>query len=184
MGVIIEEMNFRELPLEGTIPGSVALSRKPYFGPLNTPGNLECPRLEMIEEMKVKGYHAVPLETRGRVLGVLEVFDRKEIHRDSEWNDFLQTLAGQASLAIDVTLMMESLRESNRMIAKAYDQTLEVLARSLEMREMDTEEHSRRVISRLLLPERWEHKKKIWGTSTALPYFTILARFRFRTACC
>lgn len=99
-------------------------------------------------------------------------------------NDFLQTLAGQASLAIDVTLMMESLRESNRMIAKAYDQTLEVLASSLEMRDMDTEEHSRRVISRLLLPERWEHQKKIWGTSNAAPYFTILARFRFRTACC
>ncbi len=47
-----EEMNFEELPLEGTIPGSVALSRKPYFGPLNTPGNLGCPRLEMIEEMR------------------------------------------------------------------------------------------------------------------------------------
>ncbi len=95
MGVIIEEMNFRELPLEGTIPGSVALSRKPYFGPLNTPGNLECPRLEMIEEMKVKGYHAVPLETRGRVLGVLEVIDRKEVHRDRNGMTFCRHLPGR-----------------------------------------------------------------------------------------
>jgi HD-GYP domain-containing protein (c-di-GMP phosphodiesterase class II) len=68
-----------------------------------------------------------------------------QIHRDSEWNDFLQTLAAQASLAIDVALMIDNLRESNRKIAKAYDQTLEVLAGTLEMRDMDTEEHSRRV---------------------------------------
>ncbi|MFA6657972.1 MAG: HD-GYP domain-containing protein, partial [Mesotoga sp.] len=40
---------------------------------------------------------------------------------------------------------IDNLRESNRKIAKAYDQTLEVLAGTLEMRDMDTEEHSRRV---------------------------------------
>jgi PAS domain S-box-containing protein len=144
MGVFAGEINFEELPIEGTIPGSVVLSGKSYSGPINH-GNTNCPRLEKLIEMRVEDYHAVPLETRGKTLGVLEVFDTKEVSRDSEWNDFLQTLAGQASLAIDVAIMMENLRESNRQIAMAYDQTLEVLARSLEMRDMDTEEHSRRV---------------------------------------
>ncbi|MFA6657977.1 MAG: PAS domain S-box protein, partial [Mesotoga sp.] len=145
MGIVTGEMDFRELPLEGTIPGSVASSGKPYSGPLDTSSNPECPRLKNLIDMKVKDYHAVPLETRGRILGVLETFDTMQIHRDSEWNDFLQTLAAQASLAIDVALMIDNLRESNRKIAKAYDQTLEVLAGTLEMRDMDTEEHSRRV---------------------------------------
>ena len=145
MGIVTGEMDFRELPLEGTIPGSVASSGKPYSGPLDTSSNPECPRLKNLIDMKVEDYHAVPLETRGRILGVLETFDTMQIHRDSEWNDFLQTLAAQASLAIDVALMIDNLRESNRKIAKAYDQTLKVLARTLEMRDMDTEEHSRRV---------------------------------------
>jgi len=144
MGIFAGEINFEELPIEGTIPGSVVLSGKSYSGPINR-GNTNCPRLKKLIEMRVEDYHAVPLETRGKTLGVLEVFDTKEVSRDSEWNDFLQTLAGQASLAIDVAIMMENLRESNRQIAMAYDQTLEVLARSLEMRDMDTEEHSRRV---------------------------------------
>ena len=145
MGIVTVEMDFRELPLEGTIPGSVASSGKPYFGPLDTSSNPKCPRLKNLIDMKVKDYHAIPLETRGRILGVLETFDTMQIHRDSEWNDFLQTLAAQASLAMDVALMIDNLRESNKKIARAYDQTLEVLARTLEMRDMDTEEHSRRV---------------------------------------
>jgi len=41
--------------------------------------------------------------------------------------------------------MIDNLRDSNRKISEAYDQTLEVLAGTLEMRDIDTEEHSRRV---------------------------------------
>ena len=37
------------------------------------------------------------------------------------------------------------MRDSSRKISEAYDQTLEVLAGTLEMRDIDTEEHSRRV---------------------------------------
>lgn len=144
-GIVTGEMDFRELPMEGTIPSSVASSGKPYSGPLDTSSNPECPRLKNLIDMKVKDYHAVPLETRGKILGVLETFDMMQIHRDSEWNDFLQMLAAQASLAIDVALMIDNLRDSNRKISEAYDQTLEVLAGTLEMRDIDTEEHSRRV---------------------------------------
>ena len=144
-GIVTGEMDFRELPMEGTIPSSVASSGKPYSGPLDTSSNPECPRLKNLIDMKVKDYHAVPLETRGKILGVLETFDMMQIHRDSEWNDFLQMLAAQASLAIDVALMIDNLKDSNRKIAEAYDQTLEVLVGTLEMRDMNTKKHSRRV---------------------------------------
>ena len=144
-GIVTGEMDFRELPMEGTIPSSVASSGKPYSGPLDTSSNPECPRLKNLIDMKVKDYHAVPLETRGKILGVLETFDVMQIHSDSEWNDFLQMLAAQASLAIDVALMIDNLKDSNRKIAEAYDQTLEVLVGTLEMRDMNTKKHSRRV---------------------------------------
>ncbi|RLL90162.1 hypothetical protein BG32_16185, partial [Mesotoga sp. HF07.pep.5.2.highcov] len=144
-GIVTGEMDFRELPMEGTIPSSVASSGKPYSGPLDTSSNPKCPRLKNLIDMKVKDYHAVPLETRGKILGVLETFDMMQIHRDSEWNDFLQMLAAQASLAIDVALMIDNLKDSNRKIAEAYDQTLEVLVGTLEMRDMNTKKHSRRV---------------------------------------
>ena len=94
--------------------------------------------------MKISEYHAVPLQTRGKTLGVLEVFSVDERERDSEWHDFLITLAGQGSLAIDC-YHEESLKASNKMIKHAYDQTLEGLAMALELRDIEMEGHSRRV---------------------------------------
>jgi putative nucleotidyltransferase with HDIG domain len=41
--------------------------------------------------------------------------------------------------------MIDNLKDSNRKIAEAYDQTLEVLVGTLEMRDMNTKKHSRRV---------------------------------------
>jgi PAS domain S-box-containing protein len=134
-----------DLPLEGTVPGRVVLTGEPYSGPLRPDSGVNCPRLEMIKGMKISEYHAVPLQTRGKTLGVLEVFSVDERERDSEWHDFLITLAGQGSLAIDVAIMIESLKASNKMIKHAYDQTLEGLAMALELRDIEMEGHSRRV---------------------------------------
>lgn len=46
-------------------------------------------------------YHAMPLIVKGKVLGVLEVFNRSAVKRDDEWYDFFGSLAGQAAIAVD-----------------------------------------------------------------------------------
>ncbi|MFZ2831074.1 MAG: HD domain-containing phosphohydrolase [Mesotoga infera] len=145
MGLLSDKSLPIDLPLEGTVPGKVVLTGESYSGPLHPDPGSNCPRLAMIKEMKISEYHAVPLQTRGKTLGVLEVFSVEERERDSEWHDFLITLAGQGSLAIDIAIMIESLKASNKMIKHAYDQTLEGLAMAMDLRDIEMEGHSRRV---------------------------------------
>ena len=66
-------------------------------------------------------YYAVPLIAKGQVKGVLEVFHRTRLEPDAEWLDFLETLAGQAAIAIDNVTLFEDLQRSNAELALAYD---------------------------------------------------------------
>lgn len=90
-------------------------------------------------------YYGVPLIGKGQVKGVLEVFHREPLDPDPEWLDFLDTLAGQVAIAIDNASLFEDLQHSNLELIRAYDTTLEGWARALELRDMETEGHSRRV---------------------------------------
>ena len=54
-----------------------------------------------VEKEGFVSYRGVPLIVKGRVLGVLEVFDRSLITRDEQWLNFLQTLSAQAAIAVD-----------------------------------------------------------------------------------
>jgi HD-GYP domain-containing protein (c-di-GMP phosphodiesterase class II) len=59
--------------------------------------------------------------------------------------EFLHTLAGQAAIAIDSSQLFENLQRSNQELIQAYDTTLEGWARALELRDRETEGHTRRV---------------------------------------
>ncbi len=88
---------------------------------------------------------AVPLIAKGQVKGVLEVFHRNPFEPTEEWIDFLETLAGQAAIAIDSAQLFQNLQRSNRDLIWAYDATLEGWAKALELRDKETEGHSQRV---------------------------------------
>jgi putative nucleotidyltransferase with HDIG domain len=59
--------------------------------------------------------------------------------------EFLETLAGQAAIAIDNAKLFEGLQRSNVELALAYDTTLEGWSRALELRDQETEGHTERV---------------------------------------
>ncbi len=90
-------------------------------------------------------YFAVPLVAKGQVKGVLEVFHRQPLTPDPEWRQFLETLAGQAAIAIDNAVLFEDLQRSNTELTLAYDTTLEGWARALELRDKETIGHTQRV---------------------------------------
>jgi PAS domain S-box-containing protein len=90
-------------------------------------------------------YSAVPLQAKGHVQGVLEVFHRDTLNPDAEWLDFLEALAAQAAIAIDNAAMFNDLQRSNMDLALAYDVTLEGWSRALDLRDEETEGHTRRV---------------------------------------
>jgi len=90
-------------------------------------------------------YFGVPLVVKGQIKGVFEIFSRSMLTPTPEWMQFLQTLAGQAAIAIDNAQLFDNLQRSNQEITQAYDTTLEGWARALELRDRETEGHTRRV---------------------------------------
>ncbi|GAB4460139.1 MAG: hypothetical protein Kow0070_15970 [Anaerolineales bacterium] len=90
-------------------------------------------------------YVGVPLIIKGQIKGLFEIFNRSPLAPNEEWMQFLQTLSGQAAIAIDNSQLFENLQRSNQEIRQAYDTTLEGWARALELRDRETEGHTRRV---------------------------------------
>ncbi len=90
-------------------------------------------------------YYALPLVVKGTDRGVLEVFHRKPLTLDDHWVSFLEALAGQAAIAIDSAELFSKLQRSNLELALAYDTTLEGWSRALDLRDHETEGHTRRV---------------------------------------
>ncbi|KAF0107027.1 MAG: putative signaling protein [Anaerolineaceae bacterium] len=90
-------------------------------------------------------YFGVPLLAKGRVKGVLEIFQRSPLNPDVEWKNFLETLAGQAAIAIENASLFEDLQKSNVDLSLAYDATIEGWSRALDLRDRETEGHTQRV---------------------------------------
>jgi putative nucleotidyltransferase with HDIG domain len=90
-------------------------------------------------------YYAAPLITQGQVKGVLEIFHRLLLDPDDEWLSFLETLAGQAAIAIESTTLFEDLQRTNDELSKAYDSTIEGWSHALDLRDKETEGHTQRV---------------------------------------
>lgn len=90
-------------------------------------------------------YIGIPLIVKGQIKGVFEVLHRSPLSPTPDWMEFLHTLAGQAAIAIDSAQLFENLQRSNQELIQAYDTTLEGWARALELRDRETEGHSRRV---------------------------------------
>jgi PAS domain S-box-containing protein len=90
-------------------------------------------------------YVGIPLLAKGQVKGVLEIFHREPLILEAESYAFLEMLAGQAAIAIDNSELFDRLQSSNAELGMAYDSTLEGWANALELRDKETEGHTRRV---------------------------------------
>ena len=103
-----------------------------------------------IREEDFSTYYGIPLIVKGNVVGVLELFSREKTIRTTEWFDFFETLAGQASIAIENARLFDDLRRSNLELALAYDSTIEGWSRALDLRDRETEGHTERVTEQAL----------------------------------
>ena len=90
-------------------------------------------------------YYAVPLLAKGTITGVLEIFHRARLVPDQEWLEFLDDLAGGVAIAIENAVLFDDLQRSHSEMALAYDSTLEGWCRTLDLRDGETEGHTRRV---------------------------------------
>ena len=125
--------------------GRVALERRMVSIPdLREHGQIPVHTQLVAGELFVT-YHAVPLIVKGQVKGVLEIFQRTYTEPKGDWLEFLETLAGQAAIAIDNNQLFESLQRTNSELGIAYDETIEGWSTAMDMRDHETEGHTQRV---------------------------------------
>jgi PAS domain S-box-containing protein len=106
----------------------------------------ESPQLAALQAVEgFVAYHAVPLIAKGQVVGVLEVFHRSPLAVGPDWLDLLETLAGQAAIAIENAQLFDHLQRSNLDLALAYDATIEGWSHALDLRDKETKGHTLRV---------------------------------------
>ncbi len=125
--------------------GQAALERRSVHIPTLTAATNGLARAFLQTEEGFTAYWAMPLIAKGQVKGVLEVFHRTPREPNGEWLSFLETLAGQAAIAIDNVALFDDLQRSNTDLLLAYDSTIEGWSRALDLRDKETEGHSRRV---------------------------------------
>ena len=91
----------------------------------------------------------------------MEFFCRSEFTPDEEWTGFLETLGGQAATSIDYSQMFDNLQRVNMELAIAYDATIEGWSRAMDLRDKETEGHTRRVTElTVLLAQAMDIKDK------------------------
>ena len=125
--------------------GRVALERRIITIPDLTKNKTEFERSPLFPNEKFIVYYGVPLIAKGRVLGVLEIFHRSRLQPDEDWLDFLNIISGQTAIAIDSAMMYKELQKSNFELSLAYNATIDAWSRTLDLRDRDTEGHTRRV---------------------------------------
>jgi PAS domain S-box-containing protein/putative nucleotidyltransferase with HDIG domain len=99
----------------------------------------------LVNSEGIISYYAKPFSSKGQIKGVLELFHRSPMQPDDEWLEFVESLAGQAAIAIENASMFQELKRSNLELMLAYDETIEGWSRALDLRDKETEGHTRRV---------------------------------------
>ncbi len=89
--------------------------------------------------------HSTPLIVQSKLLGAMGIYPRTALSSGPEWLGFFETIARQAAIAIDNKTMYHNEQKAREELAVAYDATIEGWSRAMDLRDKDTEGHSRRV---------------------------------------
>jgi PAS domain S-box-containing protein len=101
------------LQLGEGLAGQVGLDLKVlHITDLNTIGD-KFVRRKLLEADEFVEYFGVPLIIKDTLKGVLEIFNRTPLYPDQDWLNYLDTLGGQAAIAVDNAQLFEELHRSN-----------------------------------------------------------------------
>lgn len=144
-GFLTNTIEYARSRVANSLPGRAVINRSAvYISDLSTQPDY-APLTKNWHDEGFVGYYALPLIAKGEVKGVLEIFQRSRLDANSEWLSFLESMAQQATIAIDNATLFSSLDRANRELSLAYEATLEGWSRALDLRDKETEGHSERV---------------------------------------
>jgi putative nucleotidyltransferase with HDIG domain len=138
-------LQYTRLPLGQGFAGKAAKEMRTIYIPdlAQTPNALvRAPQLRLENFIS---YFGVPLTAKGQLKGVMEIFHRQTLDPDDEWREFMETIAGQAAIAIDNADLFNDLEAANAELIRSYDATIEGWSLALELRNQETQGHSHRV---------------------------------------
>ncbi|NOH04850.1 MAG: PAS domain S-box protein [Chloroflexi bacterium] len=125
--------------------GQAGLERKVVHVPNLPDTGALFTRGELLQDEEFIEYFGVPLIAKGALKGVLEVFHRLPLNPDPDWLNFLETLGGQAAIAVDNAQLFEGIQKSNQELVTAYDATIAGWSHAMDLRDKETEGHTQRV---------------------------------------
>ena len=131
--------------LGASLAGRAALERKTIFVSGELASRAERNFSTMYQSEGFVAYAGAPLIAKGQIKGVLEVYHRTAHTPEPEWLNLLETLAGQAAIAIDNAQLFDSLQKSNIELTLAYDATIAGWSHAMDLRDKETEGHTQRV---------------------------------------
>jgi len=102
-------------------------------------------RAELLKDENFIEYFGAPLIAKGVLKGVLEIFNRTPLATDADWLYYLETLGGQAAIAVDNAQLFEAIQQTNQELTSAYDATIAGWSHAMDLRDKETEGHTQRV---------------------------------------
>ncbi len=147
-------LQYTDLRLGEGYAGEVGLRRDHVFIPDLNQAESKFQESPLFSQEEFVSYYGIPLLVKGKLVGVLEIFNRSTLDPEDEWVNYLRLLAGQVAIAIDNISLFNGLQRSNIDLTLSYDATIEGWAHALELKDMETEGHSRRVVEMTLAMAR------------------------------
>jgi HD-GYP domain-containing protein (c-di-GMP phosphodiesterase class II) len=145
-----ERLHINRIRLGQSVPGKIALEKQSKLIPNLGKPEMGTPWENLLVDREFVGYYGVPLVARGSIKGVLEIYNRRPLYPDPEWERFLETLAGQAAIAIDKTELFENWQRSEAALDISNDSTLMTLSKALCLRDDQTEIFTQEMVDRTL----------------------------------
>jgi response regulator RpfG family c-di-GMP phosphodiesterase len=106
------------------------------------------PAMQPITRFGEEGYHsylALPLIAHNDLVGALEIAWKQPQYAIPGSMEFLERVTEQIAFAMERTNILRDLRQSNSELTARYNAMIEGLSRALELRDLETEGHTRRV---------------------------------------
>jgi putative nucleotidyltransferase with HDIG domain len=152
VGAQSPDLHTSQMRLGETLIGRAALERRVLaFPDLNTT-TLQTDK--WVQAERLQACYVIPLIAKGNMVGVLFLGDHSVLQPSQEWLDFLETLAGQAAMAIESIKAFEDLQRSNYELALAYNRTIQGWSHALDLRDRETKDHTARVTAMTVMLAR------------------------------
>ena len=101
--------------------------------------------INLLSQEGFRAHTTTPLINHRDLLGVLEIFWHETQHVDAWKLEILQMVGESITFAMEHSIVVEDLKRRNNEFSSTYTATIAGLSRALELRDLETEGHTRRV---------------------------------------